>query len=79
MNLQDLSLGGLLGTLLTALGFKARMDRVDTRIDLLETKMLTRPEFIIYTSAANDRHKSIEKQLECLIEKQDRILDRLLD
>ena len=56
--------GGILGVILTFLGFKQRLDRMQTEID----SKVTCSTFDATIEAIKEQHKSMDKKLDIIIE-----------
>lgn len=72
MNIEDLVTGagggGLIGAILTWLGFKSRLDSIERSMEAYQSK-----------NTCSVTHKAIDQRLDSIENKQDKILDILMD
>lgn len=75
MNIEDIGLGaggGLLGTLLTYLGFKQRIDATDKRIEALEKDTVYKDTHAECSRAWHDALERVDSKLDILLTRTDK-------
>lgn len=75
MDMENLGIGGgggLIGAILTSLGFKHRMDSVDRRIEILEAETVYKDTHAECSRAWHDALARVDSKLDILLSRTDK-------